>query len=269
MLIKARRKQVDYFTAKRRHAYLFWGLLLLVTYAAAVLTQYDFVQGLSSIPGALVWGVTHFYPNAESLAKFPDVLRTLVETLLMSIAASTVASVFALVFALLGSQTIGVHAGIKLASRSIATVFRNIDVTAWSMILLFSFGQNVMTGYFALFFGSFGFLTRAFLESIDETGSHSAEALRATGAGYVSVICQSVIPAALPQLISWILFMIETNIRNATLIGILTGTGVGFLFNLYYKNLDYNAASLIVLVIVISILVIEFTSNYIRKVMIG
>lgn len=269
MRIKVRRKQVNYFAAKRRQAYLFWVLLLVVTYGAAVLTQYDVVQGLLSIPAALIWGASHFHPNAESLAKIPDVLRTLLETLLMSIAASTVASVFALVFAILGSQTIGVHAGIKLASRSIATTFRNIDITAWSMILLFSFGQNVMTGYFALFFGSFGFLTRAFLESIDETGSHSAEALRATGAGYLSVICQYVIPAALPQLISWVLFMIETNIRNATLIGILTGTGVGFLFNLYYKNLNYNAASLIVLVIVISIFIIEFTSNYIRKVMIG
>lgn len=119
------------------------------------------------------------------------------------------------------------------------------------------------------FFGSFGFLTRAFLESIDESSGHSVEALRATGAGYATIICQSVIPSVLPQLISWILFMIETNIRNATLIGILTGTGVGFLFNLYYKNLNYSAASLIVLIIVASILIMEFASNYIRKVVIG
>ncbi|BFH60657.1 PhnE/PtxC family ABC transporter permease [Paenibacillus azoreducens] len=266
---RARRKQGDFFAVKRRHAYRLWGLLLLLTYGAMVLTQYDVVQGLRSIPKAAEWGITQFYPNRESFSKLPDILRTLQETLLMSIAASSVAAVFALFFAIMGSQAVGINAGLKLVSRTIATIFRNIDITVWSMILLFSFGQNVMTGYFALFFGSFGFLTRAFLESIDESSGHSVEALRATGAGYATIICQSVIPSVLPQLISWILFMIETNIRNATLIGILTGTGVGFLFNLYYKNLNYSAASLIVLIIVASILIIEFASNYIRKVVIG
>ena len=50
------------------------------------------------------------------------------------------------------------------------------------MILLFSFGQSSLTGYFALFFGSFGFLTRAFIETIDEVSGSSVEALGATGA---------------------------------------------------------------------------------------
>ena len=32
------------------------------------------------------------------------------------------------------------------------------------------------------------------------------------------------------------LYMVETNIRDATLVGILTGTGIGFAFNLFYKS---------------------------------
>lgn len=123
-----------------------------------------------------------------------------------------------------------------------------------------------MTGYFALFFGSFGFMTRAFIESIDEVSSSSVEALRATGASYFSIIFQSVIPSSMPQLLSWILFMVETNIRQATLIGILTGTGIGFLFSLYYKSLNYSSASLVVIVIVAAIMLIEVVSNYVRRV---
>lgn len=268
MLTKERLKQGNYFAAKRKRSFLFWGLLLLLTFSAIVLTQYDVVRGFTSIPKAMNWAFSNFYPDRKSLTKLPDILSTLQETVLMSVAATTVASVLALFFAIMGSHTIGINSWIRFISRTIATIFRNIDITAWSMILLFSFGQNVMTGYFALFFGSFGFLTRAFLESIDEASNHSVEALKATGAGYLSIIFQSVLPSTLPQLLSWILFMIETNIRNATLIGILTGTGIGFLFNLYYKNLNYNAASLIVIVIVASIFIIEFSSNYVRKVMI-
>jgi phosphonate transport system permease protein len=46
----------------------------------------------------------------------------------------------------------------------------------------------------------------------------------------------------------------------------LTGTGIGFLFSLYYKSLNYSAASLVVIVIVVAIFVIEAVSNYVRRV---
>lgn len=258
--------QADYFAKKRRQSYIYSGLLILLTLAAMVVTEYDAVKGLTSIPKAADWALSNFYPNAKAMTKLPDIMDQLIETVLVSIAATTVAGVLALLFALLGSQTTGVNSIIGSISRAIATLFRNIDVAAWSMILLFSFGQSVLTGYFALFFGSFGFLTRAFMESIDEIGNSSVEALRATGAGYFSIIFQSVIPSSIPQLLSWILFMVETNIRQATLIGILTGTGIGFLFSLYYKSLNYSAASLVVIVIVCAILAIEYISNYVRRV---
>lgn len=73
-------------------------------------------------------------------------------------------------------------------------------------------------------------------------------------------------PSSITQIISWVLFMIETNIRSSTLVGILTGTGVGHLFNLYYKSFDYHSASLVVVTIIIVIIAIEYTSNYIRRV---
>lgn len=245
---------------------MYYALLILITVVAITITEYNVVKGFTSIPKAAEWAFQNFYPNAKALNKLPAIAESLIETVLVSIAATTVASVFALLFAILGSNTTGVGGVASWISRSIATLFRNIDVAAWSMILLFSFGQNVMTGYFALFFGSFGFMTRAFIESIDEVSGSSVEALRATGAPYFSIIFQSVIPASMPQLLSWILFMVETNIRQATLIGILTGTGIGFLFSLYYKSLNYSSASLVVIVIVVAIMMIEVVSNYVRRV---
>ncbi|MBA2938787.1 ABC transporter permease subunit [Paenibacillus sp. CGMCC 1.16610] len=258
--------QPDFFARKRMNSLLFCGLLLALTVIAVLITNYNVIKGFTSIPKAAEWAFNNFYPDEKALKRLPVIISSLTETVLVSIAATTVAALFALMFAIAGSHTTGTGGVLGFVSRSIATVFRNIDVAAWSMILLISFGQNVLTGYFALFFGSFGFLTRAFTESIDEVSSSSVEALKSTGAGYFSIICQSVIPSCIPQLISWILFMMETNIRQATLIGILTGTGIGFLFSLYYKSLNYSAASLIVIVLVLAIFSIEAISNYLRKV---
>ncbi|KKB38041.1 ABC transporter permease subunit [Bacillus thermotolerans] len=258
--------QVDIFLKKKLHNLSFILLLGTAVLGAIILTEYDVAKGFSSVPAAIQWALSNFYPDSESMEKFPDIFEKLVETVLISVAATTSGAALALLFAIAGSSTTQFNRFLGQVSRTIATVFRNIDMAVWSMILLFSFGQSAFTGYFALFFGSFGFLTRAFIESIDEVGDSSVEALRATGAGYFSIIFQSVIPSSISQMISWILFMIETNIRSATLIGILTGTGIGFAFSMYYKSLDYNAASLVVLVIVAAIFIIEWVSNYVRRV---
>ena len=60
--------------------------------------------------------------------------------------------------------------------------------------------------------------------------------------------------------------MIETNIRSSTLIGMLTATGIGYLFDMYYKRLEFGSAGLIVIVMVIVVIGIEMLSGQIRKV---
>ncbi|NWG20331.1 MAG: phosphonate ABC transporter, permease protein PhnE [Chloroflexi bacterium] len=257
--------QPDIFQLRQRQSALFFVLLSGLTYGAILLTNYDVVQGLTAIPRAFVWATANFIPDDEAWQRLPRILDKLRETVLMAISSATVASALGLAVALLGATTTRPHPWFSPPARAIASVFRNIDVSAWALILLFSFGQSAITGYFALFFVTFGFIVRVMIETIDEIGTESVEALRATGAGYLAIITQSVIPACLPQLISWVLYMIETNIRSATLVGILTGTGIGFSFDLYYKSLNYSSASLVVLVIVVAVLLIEALSNAIRR----
>ncbi len=257
--------QPDIFQLRRRQSALFLLLLAALTYGAILSTSFDIVKGLTAVPRAFTWAVANFYPDEGAWRRLPRILEKLLETVLMSISSATVASSLGLVVALLGATTTRPHPLFSPPARAIASVFRNIDVSAWALILLFSFGQSAFTGYFAIFFVTFGFIVRVMIETIDEIGTEAVEALRATGASYIAIITQSVIPACLPQLISWVLFMIETNIRSATLVGILTGTGIGFSFDLYYKSLNYNSASLVVIVIVIAVLLIEALSNAIRR----
>ncbi|GAB4178081.1 MAG: phosphonate ABC transporter, permease protein PhnE [Roseiflexaceae bacterium] len=258
-------RQSDIFQQRRMQSAIFFGLLAILTYGAIAVTEYDVVQGFTAIPRAFAWATENFIPDAEAFRRMPRILDRLFDTILMSISSATVASALGLVVALLGANTTRLHPWLSLPARGIASVFRNIDVSAWALILLFSFGQSSYTGYFALFFVTFGFIVRVMIETIDEVSTDSVEALRATGSGYLAIITQSVIPACIPQLLSWVLFMIETNIRSATLVGILTGTGIGFLFDLYFKSFNYSSASLVVVVIVVAVLAIETLSNTIRR----
>jgi phosphonate transport system permease protein len=258
----------DIFIRRRNSSLIFYGVLAALTVGAIVITQYDVAKGFTSIFKAFVWAASNFYPDAHAMTKLPDIALKLWETVLMSIAATTLAAVFATLLALLGSRTTRVNVFFSFVARGIASIFRNIPLVAWAMILMLAFSQSLLTGYLALFFGSLGFLTRAFMETMDEASMHAVEALQATGASYPAIVLQAVLPSSLPQMISWVLYMIDTNIRDATLVGLLTGTGIGFLFDMYYKNMQFHDASLVVILLVATVIVVETISNYVRRVII-
>jgi phosphonate transport system permease protein len=245
---------------------IFLLIIIVLTYLSSAITQFNFIDGMATIPEAVGWIFSNLMITQESLGKLPKILEKLNETIFMSIAATTIAAVVSLFLGLFGSKTTKINSFLSVFARFIASVSRNIPVVAWSLILLLSFGQNSVTGFLALFVGTVGFLTRAFIESIDEASQSAVEALTATGATYFQIVNKAVIPQCLPQMISWILFMIETNIRNATLVGILTGTGIGYTFDIYYKTLNYNAVALVTLCIVIAVIIVDLISNYIRRV---
>lgn len=245
---------------------LFFIIIIAITIGSIIITQFDMLNGMQSFPAAFMWMISNLLISGEALEKLPTILDKLFETVFMSIAASTTGAIVAMFLGVMGSHATSPNNVFSSIARIIASFSRNIPIVAWALILLLSFGQNSLTGYLALFIGSVGFLTRAFIESIDEIDHKSMEALRATGATYFHLIGKSVIPQGKPQMISWVLFMIETNIRSATLVGILTGTGIGYTFDLYYKQMDYGTVALITWTIVITVVIIELMSNYIRRV---
>jgi phosphonate transport system permease protein len=262
----ARRQEMERFFRRRTLLLIVVASgLALISALAGGFVDFNPIKTLLDIPNGLIWMGVNFVPSVESFEKAPTILRQLFATVLVSIAASCIAAVFALMFAVLGSRSVGIRGVVQLAVRAIASLFRNIPTVAWALILLFSFKQSEFTGFLALFLTSFGYLTRCFLESIDEVSSGAVEALRATGATFGQIVAQAVIPLSATAVLSWVLYMIETNVRDATLIGILTGTGIGFVFDLYYKSFRYDAAGLTVIAIVLVVIALELGSNYIRR----
>ena len=125
--------------------------------------------------------------------------------------------------------------------------------------------QSQFTGFLALFLITFGYLTRAFSETIDDVAGDVIEALTSVGASYFQIIFCGVIPSVASQLLSWLLFFIETGVRESTLVGILTGTGIGFTFSLYYKSFRYDAVGLVILIVTVIVIGIEMLSNKLRN----
>ena len=235
--------------------------------ASAMMSGFTAWNAFTGIPRGLYWLVRNFSPSAQSFSVLPLIVRTSRNTAVIAVTASTAAFCVACIAAVAGAQTTGRFRALRIGCSAAASFFRNIPLPAWSILLLLSFKQNAITGFLALFFITAGHLTRAFTEIIDSHAEESYTALEAAGVPYMPIIIHGVLPNVLPLFISWLLYAIETNVRDSALIGILTGTGIGFLFNLYFKSFRYPEAGLIICVLMILVLCIDSISTMVRRIL--
>ena len=251
---------------RRMQSKIIFLLSVIILYAVSSMIS-GFENGLVflSVPKGVLWLFQKFIPNGNTLKYLPKIMKPAFETILLALTSTLISSVFALIMSVIGSETVGISRAAAFAVKLTASFFRNMPVVAWSLLLLFSFKQSQFTGLLSLTFITFGYLTRSFMETIDEVASDVVEALKATGASWWQIIFQGVIPSVSSQLVSWVLYYTENNVREATLIGILTGTGIGFIFNLYYRSFRYDAAGLVILIVAVIVSAIELISNKIRK----
>lgn len=249
----------------KRNTIIVLAVVILVTVFSTIVTEFNYLEALTGVPSAIAWMAQNLYPTAETMQNLPNILESLLETVFSAIAASTCAAIIAYGLALIGAEMTGFDNKLSIAVRIFASIFRNIPDIVWAMIFLFTFGQNIFTGFLALFFVSIGKLTRAFIEIINQTSSDSVEATQASAGNRLQVIGQAIFPDSIAGVISWIFYIIETNVRSATLIGILTGSGIGYLFDIYYQGFDYASCALVVICLSIIVLLIQGMSNVVRR----
>lgn len=250
---------------KQKILFIFWFLFFYVF--STFLTGFENGTAFLSIPNGIIWLFKNFIPSEEALKYIPIILKTKLKTLSIGITATMISSIFSLFFSIIGSESLGINKFSKIMVKVVVSIFRNMPLIAWAIILLFSFKQSEMTGLIALVVVTFGYMTRTFMETIDEVAGSVVEALKSTGANYFQIIFQGVIPTVSNQLISWIFYYIENSVREVTLIGMLTGTGIGFLFNMYYRDFKYDVAGLVILMIIVLVMGIEWISNKIRDIL--
>lgn len=255
----------DIFKQRFYSKLIFIFLIVLIYTISSIISGFENGMAFSSIPSGILWLLQKFIPTSNALQYFPEIISSVLKTVLLAITSTMISAAFALFLAIIGSNSTGINGFTKIATKAIASFFRNMPIVAWSLILVFSFKQSQFTGFLALFLITFGYLTRAFSETIDDVAGDVIEALTSVGASYFQIIFCGVIPSVASQLLSWLLFFIETGVRESTLVGILTGTGIGFTFSLYYKSFRYDAVGLIILIVTVIVIGIEMLSNKLRN----
>ena len=107
-------------------------------------------------------------------------------------------------------------------------------------------------------------LGKLLADAIEEVEERRLEALKASGASYWQVIRYTVIPDVLPSLIANSIFRFEVNIRAATVLGGVAGVGIGYELIRAIAVVDYQRATVAIMMIMVLVNLSERVSNFAR-----
>ena len=103
--------------------------------------------------------------------------------------------------------------------RATFTFTRGIPELFWAMLIIFVLSPGLLPGAVALAVHNYGILGKLSAEVVENLDPRPARALRSSGAGNLQMLMYGVLPQALPQLLTYLLYRWEVVIRTTVVVG--------------------------------------------------
>ena len=91
------------------------------------------------------------------------------------------------------------------------------------------------------------------------------EGIRATGANKIEEILYGVLPQVMPLLISYSLYRFESNVRSATVVGMVGAGGIGVTLWEAIRGFQFQQTCALMVLIIVTVSLLDFLSQRLRK----
>jgi phosphonate transport system permease protein len=187
----------------------------------------------------------------------------MIVTVHIAIWGTLLAIVAAVPFALASSANL-VPAWVYQPVRRVMDACRAINEMVFALLFIVAVGLGPFAGVLALFVHTTGSLAKLFSEAVEAIDPRPVEGVRGTGASALQEIVYGVIPQVLPLWISFALYRFESNVRSASVVGMVGAGGIGVVLFESIRGFQYaqTCAALIIMVAVVS--AIDLLSSWLR-----
>lgn len=190
----------------------------------------------------------------------------LFETILMAFLGTFGAAFVALPLAFLAAQNFAPSRMLRFAVRRVFDFVRGVDALIFTIILSRAFGPGPLTGTLAILLTDTGSFGKLFSEALENVDAKPIEGIRSTGAGALQRYRFGVIPQVMPVLLSQMLYFLESNTRSATIIGAITGGGIGLMLTQAIQTTqDWEKVAYYILLIVVLVIAMDSLSGWLRR----
>jgi phosphonate transport system permease protein len=181
----------------------------------------------------------------------------------MSLIGTTVGVLIAFPLAALAARNVGPRL-LQGAVRQLLNIIRTIPSLIWALIFVAAVGFGPLAGVLALTFYSLGYLTKFFYESFEAADTGPQGALEELGASGLQRFTHAVWPAALPAAASSCLFVLEYNVRAASVLGIVDAGGIGWHIKHFLDYRNFPAAIACLALVLAVVIMLDAVSTRVR-----
>ncbi len=248
-----------------RNPMLRWGIITgSAVYLAIALGTMDvnWIRAWEGLPRGQRFLEAFFPPNfADNRGVVWD---GILESIWMAII-STVAGIALSVPIGLGAARNLAPRWVYLFNRAIIAGSRTFPEIILAIFAVKLFGFGPFAGFIALSIGTIGFFAKLLAEDIENMSASQAEAVKATGASWFQWINYAIQPQVMPRMIGLSVYRLDINFRESAVVGIVGGGGIGATLNTAFERYEFDTAAAILLIIIAIVMVLEYTSGYLRK----
>ena len=206
--------------------------------------------------------VDGFFP--PNFYEWPTLLQEMIITVQIAIWGTILSVICAIPFGILSSENM-VPWWLWQPVRRLMDGFRAINEIVFAMLFVVAVGLGPFAGVLALWIHTTGVLAKLFSEAVEAIDPQPVEGIKATGADKIQQVIYGVIPQVLPLWISYSLYRFESNVRSATVLGIVGAGGIGVILWEQIRGFDYAGTAATLIVIVASVTLIDVISQRLRK----
>lgn len=200
-----------------------------------------------------------FFPPDFSVWR--EVFSGLLETLQISVIATLIATVISLPLALISSKKMS-HWSAQSAVLVFLSITRAIPSLVWALIGVSIIGPYPFAGVVALVFYSLGYLGKFFADAIDAQDFEIALYYQRMGATGWQAFQYGLWPNLKKTFTKHILWMLEYNIRSASIIGYVGAGGLGTYLHIYQEYGRWDRFSFVIMIIFFIAIGFEILNRY-------
>jgi phosphonate transport system permease protein len=204
-----------------------------------------------------------FFP--PDFRRFPEYLAQMLLTIKMAMWGTLFAVILAVPLSILAARNTSPHPVVYVVTRRVLDFLRGLNEFVLALIFVVAVGLGPFPGILALALHTAGILAKLFSEGIETVDTGQIEAVQATGASPFQVFTHGVWPQVVPHVVSMTLYRFESNVRAATVLGIVGAGGIGFYITEAIRGFDFRAASAIILLILVSVFLVDSLSAAVRQ----
>ena len=241
--------------------YLGWGLFFLVlawAWQGAEMRPLDLIKDSGNMSK---YAADFFPPNFKDWKLY---VSEMLVTVQIAIWGTLLAIVAAIPLGLLCASNV-VSPWVYQPVRRLMDAFRAINEMVFAMLFIVAVGLGPFAGVLALFVHTTGTLAKLFSEAVEAVDPRPIEGIRATGAHPMAEIVYGILPQVMPLWVSYSLYRFESNVRSASVVGMVGAGGIGVILYEVIRGFQYSQTCAVLIILIATVTIIDLISSYLRK----